>query len=105
MGSAKRQIGKGRNGGNRAKREVEEECNIIVTMGDKICSPWHSYSLNGKNVLKRTAWYAMTCEDDSEMKPQITEDIHAVEWKNEEGLKEALFNTYPSIKYVLNVIK
>ena len=84
-----------------AKREVEEECNIRVNMEGKICSTWHSYSLNGKNILKKTAWYAMSCEDDSEMKPQITEDIQAVEWKNTEALREALFNTYPSIRYVI----
>lgn len=84
-----------------AKREVEEECNIKVNMQGKICSTWHSYSLNGKNILKKTGWYAMSCDDDSEMKPQITEDIHAVEWKDQEALKEALFNTYPSIRYVI----
>ena len=84
-----------------AKREVEEECNIKVTMDGKICSTWHSYSLNGKNILKKTAWYAMSCQDDSEMKPQITEDIQAVEWKNETALREALFNTYPSIRFVI----
>ena len=64
-----------------AKREVEEECNIKVTVDSKICSTWHSYSLNGKNILKKTNWYAMSCDDDTEMKPQISEDIQAVEWK------------------------
>lgn len=43
----------------------------------------------------------MSCTDDSQMKPQITEDIQAVEWKNEVALREALFNTYPSIRYVI----
>ena len=85
-----------------AKREVEEECNIKVTVDSKICSTWHSYSLNGKNILKKTNWYAMSCDDDTEMKPQITEDIQAVEWKPPKALKEALFNTYPSIRYVIN---
>ena len=43
----------------------------------------------------------MSCVDDSQMKPEITEDIQAVEWKNAPALKEALFNTYPSIRYVV----
>jgi len=98
----KGKLDKGESWEEAAKREVEEECNISVSMQEKICSTWHSYSLNGKNILKKTAWYAMNCEDDSEMKPQITEDIHAVEWKNSEQLREALFSTYPSIRYVLN---
>jgi 8-oxo-dGTP pyrophosphatase MutT (NUDIX family) len=84
-----------------AKREVEEECNIKVSMRGKICSTWHSYSLNGKNILKKTAWYAMSCDDDKEMKPQIAEDIQEVQWKNPKALKEALFSTYPSIRYVI----
>ena len=98
----KGKLEKGESWESGAQREVEEECNIKVSMKDKICSTWHSYSLNGKNVLKKTAWYAMSCEDDSDMKPQITEDIQAVEWKDSEQLKEALFNTYPSINYVVN---
>ncbi len=43
----------------------------------------------------------MKCVDESEMKPQITEDIQAVEWKSKDALKEAIFTTYPSIQYVI----
>ena len=98
----KGKLEKGESWEDGAQREVEEECNIKVSMQAKICSTWHSYSLNGKNILKKTAWYSMLCEDDSEMKPQITEDIQAVVWKDPDQLKEALFSTYPSIRYVIN---
>lgn len=83
-----------------AKREVEEECNIKVLLDSKICSTWHTYSLNGKNILKKTTWYAMTCLDDSKMKPQIQEDIEEVKWMGREARTEALHNTYPSIRHV-----
>jgi ADP-ribose pyrophosphatase YjhB (NUDIX family) len=98
----KGKLEKGESWEDGAQREVEEECNIKVSMQNKICSTWHSYSLNGKNILKKTAWYSMLCEDDSEMKPQITEDIQAVVWKDPDQLREALFSTYPSIRYVIN---
>lgn len=97
----KGKLAKGESGQEGAIREVEEECNIKVSMQGKICSTWHSYALNGKNILKKTAWYAMSCDDDSDMKPQITEDIQAVEWKKPKALEVALFNTYPSIRYVI----
>lgn len=84
-----------------AVREVQEECNINVTLQGRICATWHSYSMNGKKILKQTAWFAMKCKDDSAMKPQISEDIQAVEWKQGEDLTAALFNTYPSVKYVI----
>lgn len=88
-----------------ALREVEEECNIKVVSQGRICATWHSYSMNGKKVLKQTAWFAMKCKDDSAMKPQISEDIQAVEWKSGSDLQEALFNTYPSVNYVIERFK
>jgi len=88
-----------------AKREVEEECNIKVNLDSKICSTWHTYSLNGKNILKKTSWYAMTSLDDSKMKPQIQEDIEEVRWMDKDAYTQALYNTYPSIKHVFEVFE
>ncbi len=83
-----------------AIREVEEECNIKVKLGKKICHTWHTYKQNGRRILKKTYWYRMYCIDDSEMKPQLSENIERIEWMNESELKEALYNTYPSIRDV-----
>jgi 8-oxo-dGTP pyrophosphatase MutT (NUDIX family) len=83
-----------------AIREVEEECNIKVKLGKKICHTWHTYKQNGKRILKKTYWYRMYCIDDSEMKPQLEENIEDIKWMNETELKEALYNTYPSIRDV-----
>jgi len=84
-----------------ARREVEEECNIKVAVSDRICATWHTYSMNGKKILKRTEWFAMECLDDSQMKPQISEDIQEVTWKKGKALKEALYSTYTSVRYVV----
>jgi hypothetical protein len=33
-----------------ACREVEEECNVTVKVGEKICTTWHTYTMN-KNAM------------------------------------------------------
>jgi 8-oxo-dGTP pyrophosphatase MutT (NUDIX family) len=83
-----------------AIREVEEECNVKVKLGKKICHTWHTYKQNGRRILKKTYWYRMYCIDDSKMKPQVEENIEDLNWMNERELKEALYNTYPSIRDV-----
>ena len=83
-----------------AIREVEEECNIQVKASKKICYTWHTYKQNGKRILKKTYWYKMYCIDDAQMKPQLKENIEKINWMNETELREALYNTYPSIRDV-----
>ena len=65
-----------------AKREVEEECNVKIEMGEKICTTWHTYTMKKKSILKKTTWYAMEILDDSKMKPEVAEDIEDVRWMN-----------------------
>lgn len=84
-----------------AIREVEEECNIKVALEKKIISTWHTYTMNGKRILKKTSWYKMKCLDDSKMKPQYEEDIEDIKWLNEKEAKEALYNSYRSINEVI----
>ncbi len=83
-----------------AIREVEEECNIKVELGKKICTTWHTYKRNGKRILKKTNWYTMHCLDDSEMKPQIEESIEHLKWMNDREAYQALYNSYASIRQV-----
>ncbi len=83
-----------------AVREVEEECNIKVKLLDKVCNTYHTYKRNGKNILKKTYWYAMHCVDDSEMKPQGEEDIEEVRWMTMAEVHQALYNSYPSVRQV-----
>ncbi len=83
-----------------AIREVEEECNIKVELGKKICSTWHTYKQNGKRILKKTNWYTMHCVDDREMKPQIEESIEDLKWMNDREAYQALYNSYASIRQV-----
>ena len=83
-----------------ALREVEEECGVKVKLEDKICNSWHTYSLNGKSILKKTSWYAMQCEDDSKMTPQLEEDIEDLRWLKTKDLFHARKDSYQSIRWV-----
>lgn len=96
----KGKLDKGEKPKEAAIREVEEECNVTVKAGKKICHTWHTYKKNGKRILKKTYWYRMYCVDDSEMMPQIEENIEEIRWMDEAELKEALYNSYSSIRDV-----
>ncbi|MCK5103839.1 MAG: NUDIX hydrolase [Cyclobacteriaceae bacterium] len=96
----KGKLDKGEKPKKAAIREVEEECNVKVKLGKKICHTWHTYKQNGRRILKKTYWYRMYCIDDTNMKPQLEENIEEIKWMDESELKEALYNTYPSIRDV-----
>jgi ADP-ribose pyrophosphatase YjhB (NUDIX family) len=83
-----------------AVREVEEECNISVKLGFKICTTWHTYTMNKRAMLKRTRWYFMDCSDDSRMRPQEAEDIEDLRWMSQKEVYHALEHSYKSIQYV-----
>lgn len=85
-----------------AAREVEEECGIKVEILEKIGTTWHTYSLRGKRILKKTVWYLMNCTDDSGLAPQEEEDILEVKWMDLEEAKMAIKSSYGSIQNVFN---
>lgn len=83
-----------------AIREVEEECNISVKIGRKICTTWHTYTMNKRAMLKKTRWYLMDSTDDSRMKPAVEEDIEETRWMSPKEVYHALEHSYKSINYV-----
>jgi 8-oxo-dGTP pyrophosphatase MutT (NUDIX family) len=83
-----------------AVREVEEECNIKVKLGEKICSTWHTYTQNRNRILKQTKWYAMTCLDDRLMHPQAEEDIDQILWADRLQAESLVATSYRSIQFV-----
>lgn len=83
-----------------AVREIEEECNISVKIGKKICTTWHTYTMNKRSMLKKTRWYVMELLDDSKMRPNIEEDIEDIRWMSQKEVYHALEHSYKSISYV-----
>ena len=88
-----------------AVREVEEECNIKVKLGPKICNTWHTYTRNGKRLLKKTGWFRMECLDDSQMKPQREEGIDEVKWMSKKEVRKALSKSYRSVRHVFHKLE
>ncbi len=84
-----------------AEREINEECNIDVEVGKKICTTWHTYTMNRSNMIKKTRWYLMDLLDDSKSKPRLEEDIEELRWMTQKEMYHALENSYKSIRFVL----
>ncbi|MCW5912787.1 MAG: NUDIX domain-containing protein [Cyclobacteriaceae bacterium] len=83
-----------------AVREVEEECNISVKLGKRICTTWHTYTMNKSSMLKKTSWFVMDVTDDSRSKPNLEEDIEELRWMTQKEVYHALENSYKSIRFV-----
>ena len=89
-----------------AIREVEEECAISPLKITRTLTPtFHTYTLKGKLILKKTYWFKMKFDGTAIPKPQLEEDITEAKWVEKGEISEILENTYPSIKEVLSEIK
>ena len=84
-----------------ALREVEEETNIKLELGESLPSTWHSYAYKGNKMLKKTSWYLMKCLDDTLMKPQTEEYIEEVRWMSPQEALAKLEDSYASIALIV----
>jgi 8-oxo-(d)GTP phosphatase len=83
-----------------AVREVGEECSVSVKLGKKVCTTWHTYTMNKRSMMKKTKWYIMDLTDDSRMRPQLNEDIEEIRLMSPKEVYHALEHSYKSINYV-----
>lgn len=83
-----------------AVREVEEECGVKVKLGGKVCTTWHTYTMNKHAMLKKTRWYVMDLLDDTRQRPAAEEDIEELRWMTQKEVYHALENSYNSIRFV-----
>ncbi|HWV29916.1 ADP-ribose pyrophosphatase YjhB (NUDIX family) [Dyadobacter sp. BE34] len=98
----KGKLDKGENSKVAAIREIEEETGVKALIRDKICTTWHTYTLNNSRILKRTKWYLLDCLDDSQMSPQAEEQIEKLDWYEPSDVKPLLIQSYSSIRYVVD---
>ncbi len=100
----KGKIEKGEKPEDCALREVTEETGVKdLTLRKKTGETHHVYNEFGKNFLKRSLWFYMTCPSRQELVPQTEEDITEIKWVKTINIKEPIKNTYPSIKDILAV--
>lgn len=88
-----------------AVREVQEECGIVInSSGEKICTTYHVYEMDGAPVIKKTSWYWMRADDQPELKPQAEEGITDARWLAPGDFMLVRENTYPLIRDLINVV-
>ncbi len=93
---------KGENLKTCAIREVTEECGIDkLTIDSKICKTYHTYSWEGKPVLKESHWYRMSYSGKKKLVPQTEEAITKAVWMKHSEWKKVEKNTFETILQVL----
>ena len=86
-----------------AKREVEEECGVVINkVNELLAETYHLYSLKKKVVFKKTYWYAMAVSGKPDLIPQAEEDITEACWLLKNQLDEVKANSYPLILDLVN---
>jgi 8-oxo-dGTP pyrophosphatase MutT (NUDIX family) len=87
-------------------REVEEETGVS---GLEIIKPlietFHTYSMKGQEVIKRTAWFLMAVEGSPEPTPQVEEGISWVKWMDTREIASCIQEAYASVVDVWNAAK
>ncbi len=84
-----------------AIREVKEECGLnSVQVIEQLCSSYHVYEMDDKNVLKETTWFLMKTNQ-NQLVPQKEEDITRAEWFSKDRLQVIYDNTWSSIKELI----
>ncbi len=88
-----------------ALREVWEETGIKAEIIDnQFISVWHTYEMNGLQMLKETRWFRMTATTDQHLKPQTEEDIEFTGWEPLKTALQKLESSYPSLNYLATQI-
>ena len=86
-----------------AIREVEEETGLKnPKISTHLLTTFHTYSENGKPILKESHWYEMKGDASQKLLPQLEEDINEIRWVKADRLNDVLNNTFPSI---IDVVK
>lgn len=100
----KGKLEKGESDEQGALREVEEETGVS---GLEIIRPlletYHTYTMNGKDVVKRTAWFLMQVEGSPEPTPQVEEGISWVKWMKKQEVTSYIEEGYASVRDVWNI--
>ena len=84
-----------------ALRETLEETGLRnLTLGEPICTTYHTYHNKGNFVLKESHWYNMTVPAGEKVRVQTEEDIVKARWCGPWRLRRLLKKAYPSIRDV-----
>lgn len=89
-----------------ALREVAEETGVAkLTITAPLGCTHHVFMQGEQQLIKRTAWYAMTTDAEHQLVPQTEEEIDTAEWMTEEMAWEKVQTSFPSIRRVLEIYR
>ena len=89
-----------------AIREVREETGISELIPVKpLTVTYHIFKASKKYKLKKTNWYLMKSLSNSNLTPQIEENITRAEWKIKEEVPQLLKKAYKNIKLIFDFIE
>jgi len=102
----KGKVEKGESVEKAALREVEEECGVSdLKLENFIDKTYHIYEYKSKLIFKITHWFKMASNQNTALVPQLEEGITKAVFLDKQAQKEALKNTYPNIKLLLENLK
>lgn len=88
-----------------AVREVQEETGLVkLEIGNPIAKTYHIYYMDGRWILKQTAWYDMITFS-TVLTPQTEEGIEKAVWVTREQMYKNLATSYSSLSYLGEVLK
>ena len=90
-----------------AAREIEEETGVAAEVVAPICTTQHAYYFprTERWELKTTYWYFLRTDEASQTTPQTEEGITEVCWCSAEQVEEALHQTFPTIRRVVERLR
>ena len=85
-----------------AAREVKEETGLQnIKLKEFLATTYHTYFLQGNQIVKPSHWYEMDNWGNEKLIPQTEEDITAVEWLSKEKAHALLDEMYPTIRTIV----
>lgn len=79
-------------------REVEEETGITgLEIVKPLIETFHTYTMKGDEVIKRTAWFLMKVEGSPTPTPQVEEGISWVKWMTKREVSQYILKAYVSV--------
>jgi 8-oxo-dGTP pyrophosphatase MutT (NUDIX family) len=81
-----------------AVREVQEETGIsTLRLCGKLQTTYHTYSFQGKTILKPSHWFKMESTGSEDLVPQTEEDITELRWVDKSEAAALAKKAFPSI--------
>ena len=68
----------------------------------KLTDTYHTYSLEGKSILKKTYWYKIYTTYSASLIPQLEEGITKVCWVETHEINDKLKNSFGTILQLLS---